>query len=258
MLSLYFYTMLLYNVFVFFENKQKLTCQIVPISHDLLQMDESFQVTPFVIAPVEESCEVTRVELEESFEVIPVEEDVVIETLPKSPIKCQKCSYKTNRRYNLTRHEKKIHSSNQRPPPTPGSSSRFLCHVCGGAFSRNFTLKRHQQQIHSTGPPQPQLPCHICGKTFSSKQKLARHLATHKIQDNTGGTESTQVKPKVPCRFTKCKHLFSKKSNMERHYLSAHKGKLFSCAHCNKTFKTKAGRAKHFAKHHSEKVAVKK
>lgn len=85
--------------------------------------------------------------------------------LGQKPYKCDKCSATFYCRYNLTSHNRNIHSD-IRP---------FACDQCDRTFKNKYNLKMHQL-IHSD---KLNFQCDICGQSFRTARPLKMHMNVH-------------------------------------------------------------------------------
>ncbi|CAN7948647.1 unnamed protein product, partial [Ixodes hexagonus] len=105
------------------------------------------------------------------------------------------CTYGTNRRSNLERHERAKHSRFSGVPEQ----------CCGQSFWDHFNLDRHRQLEHRA---EYSYSCHRCPKSFKRRGLLARHMCTH-----------TGVKS-FACQV--CDYGSPSKFNVDRHQESKH------------------------------------
>ncbi|XP_042212474.1 zinc finger protein 628-like [Homarus americanus] len=100
---------------------------------------------------------------------------------------CTMCSYRTDRKNNLKRHNLTMHEM-----------SPALLECCGFRFLNKAELRMHTQKFHRDG-----YHCTVCSRVFCRKALLKRHYSVH-----SGYKEFS-------CRH--CSYETSHKSNLERH-----------------------------------------
>ncbi|XP_050396149.1 zinc finger protein 624 [Patella vulgata] len=84
--------------------------------------------------------------------------------------KCHICSSSYSKKYHLSQHILKAHSSKLKT---------YKCH-CNAEFSSTFDLKEHVQ-THTCTDEKP-FRCEECGKIYSRKYKLVVHMKSHRTE----------------------------------------------------------------------------
>lgn len=139
----------------------------------------------------------------------------------KKPFTCerellggQQCGQSYGTSDGLRNHERTVHDD-----PT-----KFTCTVCttsadipAVSFETYHDLQEHIQQNH--------LPtCEVCAQSFNSNKDLSKHM------EMVHGQVSTKEVKQIPCTYTGCHQIFSKKSNLSVHIKSVHqKRRDFVC-----------------------------
>ena len=106
---------------------------------------------------------------------------------PTTVFTCPHCPYKSNRHFNIQRHERLAHSKKK---------PEFSCHQCGTSYSLEYRLKLHIKAVHEGEGH----ICHICKKTFETVTGLKSHfISKHKKEDELiqqGEEYIQQVRPR--------------------------------------------------------------
>ncbi|XP_055905623.1 zinc finger and SCAN domain-containing protein 12 [Eupeodes corollae] len=142
----------------------------------------------------------------------------------------------------------------------------YCCDYCEKFFSCKSSLDRHIR-IHTGVKP---YTCDQCGKNFMQKEILKRHETIHTgnrpyqcphcprsfVQRSLMKQHINAVHLAVP-QITKnechlCPKSFLHPSGLSRHLLT-HKGMLFSCPGCGRTFNDKSSLRRHFSAVHVKK-----
>ncbi|XP_055848930.1 zinc finger and SCAN domain-containing protein 12 [Episyrphus balteatus] len=165
--------------------------------------------------------------------------------------KCSECPQSFTRANSLIRHRSAHRAGRE-----------YCCDYCDKFFSCKSSLDRHIR-IHTGEKP---FTCEQCGKNFMQKEILKRHLTIHTgqrphqcphcprsfVQKLLMKTHINAVHMEVPKIVKNVCHLCPKSflhpSGLSRHLLT-HKGMIFSCAECGRTFNDKSSLRRHFAVH---------
>nr|CAI5823104.1 unnamed protein product [Callosobruchus analis] len=193
------------------------------------------------------------------------------DSIPGKILECSSCTYKTTRKVNLKKHEL-LHTD-----PDPN----FTCMRCDATFRTmrpfgDHVIKHHPNFIASISCKVHE--CVHCEYKTTYANNFAKHLTEH-----TGET-TTKL---YPCKH--CHAIFKSKQSMDDHVLRKHPdliatvtsklhtckyctykttlqtnlakhvadhteifGKLFPCAHCVSSFKTKQSLDNHILKKHAD------
>ncbi|RUS80987.1 hypothetical protein EGW08_011262 [Elysia chlorotica] len=157
-----------------------------------------------------------------------------LETIPKrkyrkrpassSVFTCPHCPYKSNRHFNVQRHERLAHSSKK---------PEFSCKECGTSYSLEYRLKLHIKAVHQGEGHH----CTICSRTFETMTGLKSHMVTkHKNEDPK--KVSREPPPELTCHL--CGRVFSTKSHLQKHTSSHIMVQPFRCCTCNQAFMEEA------------------
>ncbi|KAH9519034.1 hypothetical protein Btru_008949 [Bulinus truncatus] len=132
---------------------------------------------------------------------------------------CPHCPYKSNRHFNVQRHERLAHSTKK---------PEYSCKECGTSYSLEYRLKLHIKAVHQ-GEGQH---CHICSRTFETMTGLKSHIVTkHKNEDLKVQREPP---PELTCGL--CGRVFSTKSHLQKHTSTHVMIQPYRCYMCNKAF----------------------
>ena len=156
------------------------------------------------------------------------------------------CGYKTERKYKLSQHTKKVHLK------------IFQCDECPFKESRKKELRIHQIVKHNAEPNEKDEihKCDKCDYKSFRKECLRDHIKNnHSEREKT--FKCTLCEKMFYCNGDKAKHIkivhkkiksyeceecsarFSKKTNLNNHKISAHKEiKDVRCSICSKMFKS--------------------
>ena len=157
-----------------------------------------------------------------------------LETIPKrkyrkrpassSVFTCSHCPYKSNRHFNVQRHERLAHSTKK---------PEFSCKECGTSYSLEYRLKLHIKAVHQGEGHH----CTICSRTFETMTGLKSHMVTkHKNEDPK--KVSREPPPELTCHL--CGRVFSTKSHLQKHTSSHIMVQPFRCCVCNQAFMEEA------------------
>lgn len=140
---------------------------------------------------------------------------------------CSYCSYTTNRRDHLTKHEY-IHTG-ARP---------LSCPSCNKTFTQKGNLVRHQR-VHTGERP---YKCTVCGQQFKDSSALSKHRTLHL----DGG------KPHK-CHY--CGAAFKHERNMIAHLEIHTRERQHACRWCDKKFNQSSSARKHEQQMHSSETS---
>ncbi|VEN37680.1 unnamed protein product [Callosobruchus maculatus] len=182
---------------------------------------------------------------------------------------CTKCAFKTTFNHNFYRH---LSSHSQ----IASNSEGCICIHCNKSLQRKSTLDDHIVKMHpNIAAPigRKIFECSQCNYRTILKSYLNKHINRHKAMISTCIYCDAKFKKKESLddhivnkhpdslasvdRFYKCTRCTFKtvyRTHIEKH-MSVHAEtpqpcKLFTCKHCNATFKTQAGRDDHIVKKH--------
>ena len=82
---------------------------------------------------------------------------------------CPHCPYKSNRHFNIQRHERLAHSTKK---------PEYSCSECGTSYSLEYRLKLHIKAVHQGEGH----ICHVCNKTFETVTGLKSHIISKHSQ----------------------------------------------------------------------------
>lgn len=137
---------------------------------------------------------------------------------------CSHCPYKSNRHFNVQRHERLAHSTKK---------PEFSCKECGTSYSLEYRLKLHIKAVHQGEGHH----CTICSRTFETMTGLKSHMVTkHKNEDPK--KVSREPPPELTCHL--CGRVFSTKSHLQKHTSSHIMVQPFRCCACNQAFMEEA------------------
>ncbi|CAG5121158.1 unnamed protein product [Candidula unifasciata] len=132
---------------------------------------------------------------------------------------CPHCPYKSNRHFNVQRHERLAHSTKK---------PEFSCKECGTSYSLEYRLKLHVKAVHQGEGHH----CHICARSFETMTGLKSHVVTkHKHDDPKVHHEPP---PELTCKL--CGRVFSTKSHLQKHTSTHVMIQPYRCCVCNKAF----------------------
>ncbi|XP_071476354.1 uncharacterized protein [Diadema antillarum] len=143
--------------------------------------------------------------------------------------KCDMCSVSYRKEEKLLQHKQMCHAVKK----------CFVCGDCGKVLSTKANLQRHERKHQGLKP----FVCPICDKGFSEKVVLKRHMKIHKEDVLT-------------CE--KCDQLFTSNEALNQHITDNGCAKSFRCRHCERTFSSKNGLARHQSSHKSMQVIPEK
>ncbi|KAE8749830.1 hypothetical protein FOCC_FOCC003298 [Frankliniella occidentalis] len=151
--------------------------------------------------------------------------------LPDSerPYQCNQCERGFVTKSDLSNHERQHLPDDQRYSLT--------CDICGSRFCYDAALALHKQRVHENYRPHL---CDLCPKSFKSRSDLDRHK--EQIHGNV---------KRVQC--LECgKWLFKGPSILKTH-MRQHKGQIFKCQFCDKTYSVRSSWKAHLVNHSDEK-----
>ena len=89
---------------------------------------------------------------------------------------CHTCSYSSDKKYNVTRHEK-IHVQG-------GRRKQYQCEYCLQNYATKSSLKEHIDKVCLDNGDR--FVCNICGETIKYSRNRTRHLKNvHNMGDET-------------------------------------------------------------------------
>nr|XP_037867743.1 zinc finger protein 43-like [Bombyx mori] len=98
-----------------------------------------------------------------------------------------------------------------------GFSYPFRCSLCYKSYMDDDNLNKHFKKLHD--PSRGDEVCDICKTRYRDKKMLKRHMKTHRL--------------KFACR--QCKHVSILSSQAVEHY-NMHRGQVYKCQNCDKTY----------------------
>lgn len=174
--------------------------------------------------------------------------------------KCDVCCKIFAKKYNLTAHQKALHS------PCP---KKHVCDVCGKEFAFKSNYNTHKY-THMDIPRN--FKCSKCTSAFKNARGLKNHLKTHDTNKNyvcevCGKKFTTTINLKNhmsahselrPHYCEMCRAAFKRSSHLQQHQKEVHgvhhtkMARNFSCEECNNSFTTNERLEIHKRKHTGE------
>lgn len=105
------------------------------------------------------------------------------------------------------------------------NNTDYVCDICNKAFRRKSYLQKHMSSHNKERP----YPCQYCGKLFRSLTNRAKHVLQHAVANEALACDDT----------------LQDKGRLDKHQRLR---KTFACAHCESTFSSAHGLAKHASK----------
>ncbi|CRK86918.1 CLUMA_CG000739, isoform A [Clunio marinus] len=107
----------------------------------------------------------------------------------------------------------------------------YHCYICEKSYLNNEGLRKHVRRCHENIEKPYQ--CDICSKKFDARYEIAAHVDIHRKYRTRD----------FNCDI--CKTYYFNKILLQQHKSHCHGNKIFSCAFCGRTFKTKRERKSH-------------
>ena len=140
----------------------------------------------------------------------------------EKPYKCDLCSKRFKRRYDLKKHRR-----------THTCEKPYECEICHKQFTQSSSLARHRR-IHTGEKPHA---CEFCEKRFTESSALKNHKRIH-----------TREKP-YKCEF--CEKAFGDHSALRDHRRIHTGERPFKCDFCYKSFITSGNLRVHNKRNHT-------
>lgn len=151
--------------------------------------------------------------------------------------KCDQCDYSAFKKYELKKHQVKVHTVQERS---------FKCGHCEQDFTCANNLKRHKFNVHEKWKHHK---CDHCEALFRSPGRLKEHIDAKHIP-------STLKTKDIKCDI--CHKKFDKKDNLRTHKYFIHEEKdRHKCEICEKIFTRKNFFQSHIKVHLNKQIKVK-
>lgn len=144
------------------------------------------------------------------------------------PFQCDVCDRGFVTKADLTQHER------QHLPEEKRLS--YTCDICGSRFTTDTGLLSHKQRVHENIRPHL---CDLCAKSFTSRCEMERHRA------HIHGDVKREQCPECGKWF--------KGPQILRTHMRQHKGQIFKCQYCDKTYTVRTSWKAHLLKHSDDK-----
>ena len=150
---------------------------------------------------------------------------------------CGLCHCEIRSKQNLKRHLEEQHEVFDLENPIQSRESvKFVCDLCDKGFKRKEHLASHMK-VH-TSSSGDKYTCTDCGKQLTTKFNFDRHQMIH-----------TSDREKYACSI--CEKAFTSKGQLGRHMEGIHRGTVYSCNNCDKTYQRLDTLNAHKKKEHS-------
>ncbi|KAK3912628.1 Zinc finger protein 322 [Frankliniella fusca] len=146
--------------------------------------------------------------------------------LPDSerPYQCNQCERGFVTKTDLSNHERQHLPEEQRYSST--------CDICGSRFCYDAALALHKQRVHENYRPHL---CDLCPKSFKTRSDLDRHK--EQIHGNVKREQCLEFKG----------------PSILKTHMRQHKGQVYKCQFCDKTYSVRSSWKAHLVNHSDEK-----
>ena len=184
---------------------------------------------------------------------------------------CSVCLLKSQDKYARVKHEESVHEGKEKQykcnicdksysninalnyHKANHENIKSSCDLCGFQCSSDNNLLKHKQFLHGEASKQPQFSCLNCGINFSRKSHFDRHNREQHYDTNVNLDFVEDMDSLKVVKCEECNQTFSRKENMQQHYLRNHseaKKKTFDCSICEKQFSTRYTLNRHVKSKH--------
>lgn len=147
---------------------------------------------------------------------------------------CKICKCNFIKMVYLMEHMEMVHSDKNSQFMTPTPISKPNCSICKESFSSRATLAQHDKRVHKD---KRIFKCKKCKEEFVGKVFYRKHMRLSKC---VNATQQYQC--------TVCSKIFTRNSNLRKHYNQHLTNKVYECDHCTKTFTLKSTLLLHLKK----------